>query len=118
VEAFDAEALARARDSLSENCTLRLVARAWKISHRVFGQLQMEALDTREPLAQVQPEWNRLLIAHGHDRPDHRRRANDRQVIVQGRDGLWPTTEAVMADLLDVRFSHLALSKPAARTAH
>jgi homoserine dehydrogenase len=108
VEALDAESLARARDSLSENCTLRLVARAWKISHRVFGQLKIEALDTRDPLAQVQPEWNRLIITH----------RNDRQMIVQGRDGPWPTTEALMADLLDVRFAHLAVSKPAARTAH
>ncbi|MBL8266164.1 hypothetical protein, partial [Steroidobacter sp.] len=43
VTALDAESLNRARDALTENCTLRLVARAWKISHRVFGQLQLEA---------------------------------------------------------------------------
>jgi homoserine dehydrogenase len=112
VDAFDAKSLARARDSLTENCTLRLVARAWKISHRVFGQLQMEALDTRDPLAQVQPEWNRLVITHRQGRKDH-----ERQVVVQGRDGRWPTAEALMADLLDVRFAHLALSKPMPRTA-
>lgn len=106
VEALDAAGLARARSSLTENCTLRLVARAWKISHRVFGQVQMEALDTRDPLAQVQPEWNRLLITH----------RDGRHTTVQGRDGHWPTTEALMADLLDVRFAHLALSKPALRS--
>lgn len=112
VEAFDAKSFSRARDSLTENCTLRLVARAWKISHRVFGQLQMEALDTRDPLAQVQPEWNRLVITHRSGRE-----AQERQITVQGRDGRGPTTEAMMADLLDVRFAHLALSRPAARTA-
>jgi homoserine dehydrogenase len=72
----------------------------------------MEALDTRDPLAQVQPEWNRLVITH---RPG--REAQERQITVQGRDGGGPTTEAMMADLLDVRFAHLALSRPAARTA-
>jgi homoserine dehydrogenase len=103
-DSFDAQALARVRDSSGENCTLRLVARAWKISHRVFGQLQLEALDTRDPLAQVQPEWNRLLIT----------RSNGQEVVVQGRGGgRWPTTEALMADLLDVRFAHLALARPA-----
>lgn len=112
VDAFDAKSLAHARDSLTENCTLRLVARAWKISHRVFGQLQMEALDSRDPLAQVQPEWNRLVITHRQGREGH-----ERQVVVQGRDGRWPTTEALMADLLDVRFAHLALSRPLPRTA-
>jgi homoserine dehydrogenase len=112
VDAFDAKALARARDSLTENCTLRLVARAWKISHRVFGQLQMEALDTRDPLAQVQPEWNRLVITHRAGRRTH-----ERQLVVQGRDGRWPTTASLMADLLDVRFAHLALSRPMTRTA-
>lgn len=112
VDAFDAKSLARARDSLTENCTLRLVARAWKISHRVFGQLQMEALDTRDPLAQVQPEWNRLVITHRKGR-----HTQERQVVVQGRDGQWPATAALTADLLDVRFAHLALSRPATRTA-
>lgn len=102
VQPFDAEALARGRDSLSENCTLRLVARAWKISHRVFGQLQLEPLDTRDALAQVQPEWNRLVIT----------RSTGQDVVVQGRGGgRWPTAEALMADLLDVRFAHLALAR-------
>jgi homoserine dehydrogenase len=100
VSALDAESLRRARDASTKNCTLRLVARAWKISHRVFGQLQLEALDTRNPLAQVQPEWDRLLIT----------RSNGQEVVIQGRGcGRWPTTEALMADLLDVRFAHLAL---------
>lgn len=107
VEALDAESLRRARNSPSENCTLRLVARAWKISHHVFGQVRMQALDTRDPLAQVQPEWNRLVITH----------RNARQLVVQGRDGHWPTTEALMADLLDVRFTHLALSRPGTQAA-
>lgn len=102
VQPFDAEALARGRDSLSENCTLRLVARAWKISHRVFGQLQLEPLDTRDALAQVQPEWNRLVIT----------RSTGQDVVVQGRGGgRWPTVEALTADLLDVRFAHLALAR-------
>lgn len=101
VTALDAESLRRARDALTENCTLRLVARAWKISHRVFGQLQLETLDARDPLAQGPPEWNRLLIT----------RSNGQHVVIQGRGGgRWPTTEALMADLLDVRFAHLALA--------
>jgi homoserine dehydrogenase len=109
VTPLDAESLQRARDALTENCTLRLVARAWKISHRVFGQLQLEALDTLDPLAQVQPEWNRLLIT----------RSNGQEVVIQGRGGgRWPTTEALMADLLDVRFAHLALARGEAVAPH
>ncbi len=104
-KSLDTEALTRARDSSGENCTLRLVARSWKISHRVFGQLQLEALDRRDPLAQVQPEWNGLLIT----------RSNGQEVVIQGRgDGRWPTTEALMADLLDVRFARLAVTQSAA----
>jgi homoserine dehydrogenase len=109
VAPLDAESVRRARNALTENCTLRLVARAWKISHRVFGQLQLEALDTRDPLAQVQPEWNRLLIT----------RSNGQEVVIQGRGGgRWPTTEALMADLLDVRFAHLALARGEAAPPH
>lgn len=109
VTPLDAESLQRARDSLTENCTLRLVARAWKISHRVFGQLQLEALDTRDPLAQVQPEWNRLLIT----------RSNGQEVLIHGRGGgRWPATEALMADLLDVRFAHLAVARGDATAPH
>ncbi len=99
VAAFDAESLQRACDALTENRTLRLVARAWKISNCVFGQLQMETLDRHDPLAQGSPEWNRLLIT----------RANGQEAIIQGRGGgRWPVTEALMADLLDVRFAQLA----------
>lgn len=105
IEPFTADALARGRDMLGQNSTLRLVVRAWKISHRIFGQLQLEALDTRDPLAQVQPDWNRLLIV-GDD---------GRESVVQGRGGRWATTESLMADLLDVRFAHLALAKPMTR---
>ena len=105
VESFNADTLARGQEMLGENSTLRLVARAWKISHRIFGQLQLEALDTRDPLAQVQPDWNRLLIVGG----------DGRESIVQGRGGRWATTESLMADLLDVRFAHLALAKPMTR---
>jgi homoserine dehydrogenase len=102
---LDAESLARARDALTENCTLRWVGRAWKISHSVFAQLQLEALDRRDPLAQVPPEWNRLLIT----------RSNGQEVVIHGRGtGCWPTTEALMADLLDVRFAHLALARAGA----
>lgn len=99
VAALDAESLQRACDALTENCTLRLVARAWKISHRVFGQLEMETLDRHDPLAQGSPEWNRLLIT----------RSNGQELVIQGRGGgRWPVTEALMADLLDVRFAQLA----------
>ncbi|HEY0684154.1 MAG TPA: hypothetical protein VGD45_17610 [Steroidobacter sp.] len=99
VAALDAESLQRACEALTENCTLRLVARAWKISHRVFGQLQMETLERQDPLAQGSPEWNRLLIT----------RSNGQELVIQGRGGgRWPVTEALMADLLDVRFAQLA----------
>jgi homoserine dehydrogenase len=103
---LDAESLQRARDASTGNCTLRWIARAWTISHRVFGQLQLEALDIHDPLAQGPAEWDRLLIT----------RSNGQDLVIQGRGGgRWPTVEALMADLLDVRFAHLALARiPAA----
>ncbi|MBM0103703.1 hypothetical protein JM946_03060 [Steroidobacter sp. S1-65] len=106
VAALDVEALQRACDGLTENCTLRLVARAWKISHCVFGQLQMETLGKYDPLAQGSPEWNKLLIT----------RSNGQELLIQGRGaGRWPVTEALMADLLDVRFAQLASATFASR---
>lgn len=105
VEPLNAASLARSRAQLQADQTLRMIARAWKISSTVFGQIQLEAVPAHEAFAQTRGEWNRLVI----------RRASGEEIIVTGRGaGRWPTTEAIVADLLDVRFAQLALTPPTA----
>lgn len=101
VEPLSAASLARSHAQLQPGETLRVIARAWKISNTVFGQIQLEAVPASDPFAQTRGEWNRLVI----------KRANGDEIIVSGRGaGRWPTTEAIVADLLDVRFAQLALT--------
>jgi homoserine dehydrogenase len=104
VEELNETVLARGREALREDSLLRRVARVWKISHRIFGQFQLEVLDRDAPLAHLNGDWNRLIIT----------RSNGAEIVIEGRRaGRWPMTEAAMADLLDVRFAHLALTRNA-----
>jgi homoserine dehydrogenase len=101
VEPLSAASLARCRAQLQPGETLRMIARAWRISSAVFGQIQLEAVSADDPFAQTRGEWNKLVI----------KRATGEEIIVSGRGaGRWPTTEAIVADLLDVRFAQLALT--------
>jgi homoserine dehydrogenase len=103
VEPLSATTLARSRAQLQPDETLRMIARAWKISSTVFGQIQLEAVAAGDPFAQTRGEWNRLVI----------KRVTGDEITVTGRGaGRWPTSEAIVADLLDVRFAQLALTPP------
>lgn len=99
IQALDTATLMRSQAALRANETLRLIARAWKLGSKVFGQIQLEAVPADSAFAQTREEWNRLLITC----------AGDEEIAVSGRGaGRWPTTEAVMADLFEVHAEHTA----------
>ena len=82
----------KARPNLS---SLHLVCRAWREGSRIFGRVQLEALDMEHALADTRGEWNGLVISHG----------DNIETTVFGRGaGRWPTTEAIVADLFAQRF--------------
>ena len=104
MEPLDAATLHRSYDALGANETLRLIARAHRRGNQVVGQIRLEALAASDPFAHIRCEWNRLLITH----------TSGEEVAVSGRGaGRWPTTEAVMADLFDLRDGELAQASAA-----
>jgi homoserine dehydrogenase len=77
------------------------VSQAVQDNGRLLGEVCLRALGSDHPLATVAGEWNRLIITPVYGSP----------VSVSGRGaGRWPTTEAVIADLLDLR--HLNRGAP------
>ncbi len=98
-----AASLARAQRDLRSGQTLRIVSRAVLDQGRLLGEVSLRALQADHPLATVTGEWNRLIVTP----------LNGPSVAISGRGaGRWPTTEAVIADLLDIR--HREAREPAA----
>jgi homoserine dehydrogenase len=107
IEPLNSSTLSRGRTALHANETLRFIARARKVGDRLLGQIQLEAIGPEDAFAQTRGEWNRLLISH----------ANGEEIAVSGRGaGRWPTTEAIMADLLDLSEGVPAVEEISART--
>jgi homoserine dehydrogenase len=99
VEPLDAERQASARQALRAGQALRQVARAWRDEAGLRGEVRLRALDASHPLAAVHSEWNALLIT----------RDDGATELVRGRGaGRWPTTEAVVADLLGIRCAQVS----------
>jgi homoserine dehydrogenase len=81
------------RAALGAHQALRLVGRVRSAGDRLLGQIRLEPVAGNDAFAQTRAEWNRLLVTY----------ANGEEIAVSGRGaGRWPTTEAVMADLLDL----------------
>ena len=94
VRPLNAAILARARLELRSGQVLRVVSRACQDGARLLGEVSLRALDASHPLASVSGEWNRLVVSPAQG-PD---------LAVSGRGaGRWPTAEAVIADLLELR---------------
>jgi homoserine dehydrogenase len=84
--AISARAAAAARECL------RQVARAERQKDRVIASVTFERVTADSPFFDLSGEWNALTFVLG----------NGEVVTVRGRGaGRWPTTEAVMADVLD-----------------
>ncbi len=91
IQGLNAESLRKAQE---RGQTIRLVAECEKISGQLVASVSPVELPLDHPLAQVTGAENRLII-----KPEA-----GEQLIVSGTGaGRWPTTEAVMADLFEIR---------------
>ncbi|HSE24546.1 MAG TPA: homoserine dehydrogenase [Pyrinomonadaceae bacterium] len=82
------------KDAQEKGQTVRLVAKCRRVKDRLEASVAPVSLDANHPLASVDGVDNRLLIEPEVGVP----------CIVSGKGaGRWPTTEAIMADLLDVK---------------
>ncbi|MGH8135114.1 MAG: homoserine dehydrogenase [Steroidobacteraceae bacterium] len=94
LQELSATSLAQALRDKRPGQFLRIVARSRQVSTGLVGEVRLTAVDPDDPLASVHGEWNRLVVT----------RAGGSHAVVSGRGaGRWPTTEAVIADLLEWR---------------
>ncbi|MGH8204962.1 MAG: homoserine dehydrogenase, partial [Steroidobacteraceae bacterium] len=107
-EGLSGTGIARARQAARQGESLRQVARAWREHGRLHGEVRLVAVPAGHPLAGVRAEWNALQVT----------RANGATTTVTGRGaGRWPTTEAIVADLLRIRFRQIDAAFGAAAAA-
>jgi homoserine dehydrogenase len=84
------------RSAYRRGKTIRLVAACRRVADQIEASVGPLELSLDHPLAQVSGTQNRLLVEPEAGEP----------VIVSGEGaGRWPTTEAVIADLLDLRIN-------------
>ena len=94
LEELDERVARLARDSVAAGVRLRQVAHAVKKDAQVHAAVKFKAVALETPFGRTGREWNTLEI--GLSDGTHR--------VVTGRGaGRWPTTEAVMADLFEIR---------------
>lgn len=95
VEPLNSDTLARARDWHEQpGATLRMLASAHREEGRIVGKVRLKAMPTEHPLSRTRDEWNALQTI----------KSDGTSVVVSGRGaGRWPTTEAVTADLMELR---------------
>jgi homoserine dehydrogenase len=94
VEALDESIAEQAQDAAAAGMRLRQISRASTKGDRVAGCVRFERVARDSALGELTQERNGLEIVY----------ADGRKHFVAGRGaGRWPTTEAVMADLFDVR---------------
>jgi homoserine dehydrogenase len=95
VEGIEDDALERHLSEVSDGQTLRLIGSAAKLSSgRLEAHVRLEWISADHVLVPIAAEWNALAIAQ----------ASGEITVVTGRGaGRWPTTEAVISDLLDLR---------------
>jgi homoserine dehydrogenase len=91
IDQLDAATLKEARE---KGQTVRLVAECRRVKDRLEASVAPVSLDADHPLASVVGVDNRLLIE-----PE----VGVQWVVSAKGAGRWPTTEAVMADLLDLK---------------
>ena len=101
----------RDRDAATRGRTIRLVASCKQVGDQILASVRPEELPDKDPLAQTTEADNCLEIKTEIDHP----------VVLRGKGaGRWPTTEAILADLFDIRsnlWSH-RFGETAARPAH
>jgi homoserine dehydrogenase len=95
VEAIEEDALEQHLVDVSAGQTLRLIGTAAKgRSGRLEAHVRLEWVGANHPLARISGEWNALAITI----------TSGETIVVTGRGaGRWPTTEAVISDLFELR---------------
>jgi homoserine dehydrogenase len=95
VTGLEEDRLNQLLSDVSSTRPLRLMATAVKLhSGRIDASVRLERINEFHPLVSVAGEWNACVIEL----------ANGEATIVTGRGaGRWPTTEAVIADLFELR---------------
>jgi homoserine dehydrogenase len=95
VAGIEGDVLERHLSNVSAGHTLRLIGTATKVrSGRLEAHVRLESFGADHLLASVAGEWNALEITL----------SNREMILVTGRGaGRWPTTEALIADLFDLR---------------
>jgi len=87
------------RNAQEQGKTVRLVAECRRFAGRIEASVKPVELPFDHPLAQVSGVENRLIVE-----PEVGER-----IVVSGKGaGRWPTTEAVMADLFEIKRAHVA----------
>ena len=93
--------VARVRDAAARGRTIRLVASCEQVGDQILANVRPEELGDKDPLAQTTEADNRLEI----------KTEIDRAIVLCGKGaGRWPTTEAIVADLLDIRHGRSSLA--------
>lgn len=107
IEPLDEYSLRRARDAAPPgHDVVRMVAIAWRDHARVLGRVHVLALPPDDVLARAPAGWDALVIT----------RSDGLQRTVTGRGaGRWPATEAIIADLFDLRRARLLAAETADR---
>lgn len=95
IDGIDTDSLTKLLSVDRAGQSLRLIATAAKLhAGRVEANVRLEWLNDIHPLANIGSEWNALAITL----------VSGETIIVRGRGaGRWPTTEAVVADLFELR---------------
>jgi homoserine dehydrogenase len=94
LEALDEHIVQLSEDMTWAGLRLRQVARAMRTDRGIQAAVKFEAVAEDSTFGRVEGEWNALEIV----------RADRGNQIVIGRGaGRWPTTEALMADLFELR---------------
>jgi len=94
VEGIDEQELKQLMGKANEARAVRLIGTAELASGRVHARVRLELVGERHVLANVNGEWNALAITI----------ASGETALITGRGaGRWPTTEAAIADLLELR---------------
>jgi homoserine dehydrogenase len=94
LEELDERVARLARDSVAAGVRLRQVAHAVKKDAQVYAAVKFESVAPETHFGRTGSEWNTLEIGL----------TDGTRWVVTGRGaGRWPTTEAVMADLFEIR---------------
>ena len=94
VQVFGESVAEAARTAVAQGRRLRQLARVTMIEGELVLSVTFEPVNRESPFYSLPGEWNALTIAL----------ANGETCTISGRGaGRWPTTEAVMADVLEIR---------------